>query len=130
MDTLFNNPLLLQLFIKDVHGYTTSVIFTLQNFYPQQKDKTIMRNTNYKVIFHDCSDQTLMGNISKQIAPKRSTFIAECFKILQQNYPDEKYRYIVVDSHPKSALKDLELFIKANIMPQKDNVIRPIFFLL
>jgi hypothetical protein len=53
----------------------------------------------------------------------------ECFLKLKRTAPDQRYNYIMVDSHPGSDLTHRHLFIKTNIFPTKDKKIRPLFFI-
>jgi hypothetical protein len=115
-------------FANEVHGWNTSVIYTVQNYFPEKKDSTIIRQTHYKIIFNDVSDEALIANISQKFS-RRSSFLTECFEKLEKCYPDEKRHYICIDSHFKSPGNSLKLFIKSHIFPGEDNKIRPIFFL-
>lgn len=116
-------------FTNESHGWNTSIIYTLQNYFPIKKDLTIVRQTCYKVIFNDVSDKTYLSTISQRISG-RSNFLKESFHKLKRSAPDQKYNYIMVDSHPNSDLTHRNLFVKTNIFPSsKDKKIRPIFFI-
>jgi hypothetical protein len=128
MKPLFRDPYMQNFFANEVHGWNTSVIYTVQNYFPEKKDSTIIRQTHYKIIFNDVSDEALIASISQKFS-RRSSFLTECFDKLEKCYPDEKRHYICIDSHFQSRGKSLKLFIKSHIFPTEDNKIRPIFFL-
>lgn len=127
MDPLFADPYMQTFFSNEIHGWNTSVIYTVQNYFNDSKGKTVIRQTNYKVIFNDPAEEGLMASISQKFARGRTTFLAECFDILEHFYPEEKRPYVLIDSHSKTEIK--RLFIKSHIFPETDNKIRPIYFL-
>ena len=93
MKPLFRDPYMQNFFANEVHGWNTSVIYTVQNYFPEKKDSTIIRQTHYKIIFNDVSDEALIANISQKFS-RRSSFLTECFEKLEKCYPDEKRHYI------------------------------------
>lgn len=128
MKPLFENRDMETFFTNEAHGWNTSILYTLQNYFPLKKDLTIVRQTCYKVIFNDVSDKTYLSTISQRISG-RSNFLKECFLKLKKSAPDQRYNYIMVDSHPGSDLTHRHLFIKTNIFPSNDKKIRPLFFI-
>lgn len=128
MIPLFEDRSMELFFTNEAHGWNTSIIYTLQNYFPLKKDLTIVRQTSYKVIFNDVSDKTYLATISQRISG-RSNFLKESFLKLKKCAPDQRYNYIMVDSHPNSDLTHRNLFIKTNIFPGKEKKIRPIFFI-
>ncbi len=69
-----------------------------------------------------------MSTTSQRISG-RSNFLRECFLKLKKTAPDQRYNYIMVESHPGSDLTHRNLFIKTNIFPTKDKKICPLFFI-
>jgi len=126
MDQIFGNPIMEDVFSQNSHHYNCSIIFTSQNYFSSSKNLTIVRQTNYKIIFNDISDKTLLRNISCKIAPSMPSFLSKCFKTLEQYFPTDNYHYILIDSNPESPMK--KLAFRSKILPGSDNIIRPICF--
>jgi hypothetical protein len=127
MDPLFADPYMQTFFSNEIHGWNTSVIYTVQNYFNDKRGKTVIRQTSYKVIFNDPAEETLIASISQKFARGRTAFLADCFEKLEHSFPLEKRPYILIDSHSKTELK--RLFIKTHIFPDSDNKMRPIYFL-
>lgn len=126
---IINNPFIEELFCQLSHHNSCSIIYTTQNFFSSSRTKTIMRNTNYKVLFKDRSDKLSMRNIGIQIAPEMPNFLNFCFKELEKFFPHDVYRYILIDSHSQSPLQ--HFFVRSHIFPDKtSNKIRPVCFFI
>ena len=125
MQPILISPYMEQFFAHDSHHYNCSVFFTLQNYYGSSKSKTVIRQTTYKILFNDSSDHTLMRNISCQIAPTSPQFLTKCFHTLESKFENYQH-YLVIDSHPKSDMK--QLFVRTKIFPDKNNEIKPLCF--
>ena len=95
---------------------------------PRKKRLDNYQADSLQNLFNDVSDEALIANISQKFS-RRSSFLTECFEKLEKCYPEEKRHYICIDSHFKSPGNSLKLFIKSHIFPEKDNKIRPIYFL-
>lgn len=124
-----NNSFMEELFSQLSHHNSCSIIYTTQNFFSSSRTKTIIRNTNYKVLFRDRSDKLTLRNIGIQIAPEMPNFLNFCFKELEKYFPKENHRYILIDSHSQSPMQ--ELFVRSKIFPDsKTNKIEPICFFI
>jgi hypothetical protein len=66
-----------------------------------------------------------MRNISCQIAPTKPQFLTTCFQNLQRRFEDQQH-YILIDSHPKSEMKQMP--VRTKIFPDESNQITPICF--
>lgn len=125
MGPILNTAYMEQFFSHDSHHYNCSVFFTLQNYYSSSKSKTVLRQTTYKILFNDPGDHILMRNISCQIAPTKPQFLTTCFQNLQPRFEDQQH-YILIDSHPKSEMKQMP--VRTKIFPDESNQITPICF--
>jgi len=126
MDQIFGNQAMEDVFSQNSHHYNISIIFTTQNYFSTSRNLTIVRQTNYKIIFNDISDKTLLRNISCKISPSMPSFLSKCFKTLEEFFPEDNYPYILIDSNPESSMK--KLAYRSNILPGPDKKIRPICF--
>lgn len=126
MNLVFNDATMEETFSQNSHHHNLSIIFTSQNYFASSKNRTIIRQTTYKIIFNDPSDKTLMRNISCQISPSMPQFLSRCFKTLEQYFPEDQHSYILIDSHYQSPLKKLN--VRSKVLPSSDNKIRPICF--
>jgi hypothetical protein len=122
-EALAASPAMLETFTQHSHHYNSSIIFTTQNYFAPSKDRTLIRQTNYKIIFNDPSDQTLIRNISSKIGSPK--FLNLCFKRLQELFPAEKYLYLLIDSSKESQLSQMQ--VRSNIFPV-DGKVKPICF--
>lgn len=57
MAQIFGNSSMEEVFSQNSHHYNFSIVFTSQNFFSSSKNLTIVRQTTYKIIFNDLSDQ-------------------------------------------------------------------------
>jgi hypothetical protein len=123
---IFNSPFMEEVFIQHSHHSSCSLIFTTQNFFNSGKTKTIIRQCNYKVIFNSPADQVILRHISCQLKPDQPNFLINVFQTLDQLFPSDDYKYILIDGEPKSKMKKLR--IRTHIFPNAENVIEPICF--
>jgi adenosyl cobinamide kinase/adenosyl cobinamide phosphate guanylyltransferase len=126
MNVVFNHPMMEEVFSQNSHHQNLSIIFTTQNYFASSKNRTIIRQTNYKIIFNDPSDKTLMRNISCQISGSMPQFLSRCFKTLEEFYPKDNFSYILIDSNAVSPLKKFQ--VRSKILPESDGKIRPVCF--
>lgn len=126
MTQIFTSPFMEEVFIQHSHHSSCSLIFTTQNFFNSGKTKTIIRQCNYKVIFNSPADQVILRHISCQLKPDQPNFLINVFQTLDQLFPADDYKYILIDGEPKSKMKKLR--IRTHIFPNNDNVIEPICF--
>jgi hypothetical protein len=125
-ELILDSEVMINTFSQYSHHYNCSIIFTTQNYFAPSKQKTIVRQCNYKVFFNDRADQILIRNISCQITPTRPQFLSQCFKNLEQFFPNENYLYILIDSSKQSLLKKLPF--RSKIFPDSDGIIRQVCF--
>ena len=125
MGPLLNSVYFEEFMAHDSHHFNVSVFFTLQNYFGSSKSKTVIRQTTYKILFNDPADHTLMRNISCQISPQTPQFLTNCFQTLEQKFEHYQH-YLLIDSHPKSAMK--QLTVRSKIFPDQNNQITPICF--
>jgi len=123
---ILRTPFMEDLFIQHSHHQSCSIIFTTQNYFESSKNKTVIRQCNYKVIFQSPSDMVLLRHISCQVKPDDANFLIKVFEKLEQLFPDDGYRYILIDGEPKSKMKHLR--IRTNIFRNSEGVIEPLCF--
>lgn len=126
MNVVFNHPLMEETFSQNSHHHNLSIIFTTQNYFASSKNRTIIRQTNYKIIFNDPADKNLMRNISCKISGSMPGFLTKCFRTLEEIYPNDNFSYILIDSNAVSPLKKFQ--IRTRILPDTDGKIRPVCF--
>ena len=116
---------MVKLLSVEVHHSNITTIFTVHNlFAPSKFGRTLMRNINYKVLFSNRLDLKEIRNVSLQIS-NQPNFLGESFEFLSKEFSHEP-PYIVIDGHIKSKLK--HFFVRSQIFPDSDSIIRPIFF--
>jgi len=123
---ILRTPFMEDLFIQHSHHQNCSVIFTTQNYFESSKNKTIIRQCNYKVIFQSPSDMVLLRHISCQIKPDDANFLSRIFEKLENLFPDDSYRYVLIDGEPKSPMKNMR--VRTHIFRNSDGVINPLCF--
>jgi hypothetical protein len=126
MQQIFASTFMEEVFIQHSHHGSCSLIFTTQNFFNTGKTKTIIRQCNYKVIFNSPSDQIILRHISCQLKPDQPNFLINVFQTLEELFPSDDYKYILIDGEPKSKMKKLR--IRTHIFPNNNNVIEPVVF--
>jgi len=119
-------PFMEDVFIAHSHHNSCSVIFTTQNFFANSKNKTIIRQCNYKVIFETPSDLVLLRHISCQIKPDDANFLIKIFEKIEKLIPDSRFNYVLIDGEPSSKMKNLR--IRTNIFPNSNKKIEPLCF--
>lgn len=126
MQQIFSSPFMEEVFIQHSHHSSCSLIFTTQNFFNTGKTKTIMRQCNYKVIFNSPSDQLILRHIGCQLKPETPNFLINIFSTLDRLFPQDDYKYILIDGEPKSKMKHLR--VRTHIFPNNENKIEPLCF--
>jgi hypothetical protein len=81
----------------------------------------------FRIIFQDPTDELTLRNISSQMKVRTPNFLNICFESLKFYNKSDKFRYILIDSHPNSDMIDLRY--RSNIFPEHDGIIRPIIFM-
>jgi len=127
MQSLLSSPEMLDLFTVQIHACNITLCTSLHNNFPNSKfAKTIARNVQYKIIFHNRLELTELRILSCQLG-KKSSFLQECFNFLFQTFPANQHPYLLIDGHAHSPTLLKPLFVRTNIIPV-DGVIRPIVF--
>ena len=103
VDSICNNKQIFDLFVKGVHHMNISVICVLQDFYASGNYRVSMiRNTNYMVIFPSPMDMALVDLIARKVLPRKQKLFFDVF-----NYATKApYGYLLISGHPESD-KDL-----------------------
>lgn len=118
---------MIDLLSKDVHNFNISVCITLQNYYAVGRyGKTLMRNSQYRIIFYNQIEYQELTNISYQISGKKK-FLSLCFQSLFREFPQDPSHYLLIDGHFRSQLK--QFWCRTHIFPKdKGGEIEPIIF--
>ena len=110
------------------HHENISIILIGHNFFTRSKyGTTLSRNTTAKIIFYDKADQLFLSTLSRRLFPSHPKILNEAFCFLIENFPENYAKYLVVDTSPSSYLPQ-SFMIRTNIFPEKDGIVRPIFF--
>jgi len=126
MQQIFTSRFMEDVFIQHSHHSSCSIIFTSQNFFSNSKDKTIVRQCNYKIIFQSPSDLVLLRHISCQLKPDDSNFLIKIFDSLEKLFPHDDFKYVLVDGEPRSKMKQLR--VRTHILPNSEGRIEPLCF--
>ncbi len=127
MSLIFENKFMEGLFLQFSHHNSCSVIFTSQNFYCSSKNKNIMRQLTYKVIFNTLrTDQILLRSLGCLQKCENPNFLIEIFQTLENRFPLNNYLYIVIDSVPHSIMKNMHF--RTNVFPNEDGSSTPLCF--
>lgn len=128
-ETCLNAPEIRDIFNVHSHHDNISIILTGHNFFSKSKfGMTLSRNTTAKIVFYDKADQLFLSTLSRRIFPHQPKILTEGFNFLIENFPENYSKYIVIDTCPNSHLPH-KLMIRTNIFPEKDGIVRPIFFI-
>jgi len=127
MEALFTNNNTVELFTRDSHHYSNSIVFTSQNYFSSKRDLTIMRNLSYRIIFFKSGELTYMSSISRQFS-RDPAFLEKVFAMLRtEDTPREiDKKFVLIDSHPQDPLPIFP--VRAIILPREDGEIRPLHF--
>lgn len=116
------------IFTVHSHHNNISIILVGHNFFNRSKYGTsLSRNSTAKIIFYDKADQLFLSTLSRRLFPTHNKILSESFNFLIENFPDNYAKYLVVDASPQSHLPQ-SFMIRTNIFPEKDGIVRPIFF--
>ncbi len=128
MISVFDTQTMVDLITKDSHHCNCSVIITSQNFFhPSKYGRTFVRNCSEKVLFFDKTDAKQLGILSMQIYPTRPTFLKSCFDWLFKYYPNEKLKYLLIDSSILSHFPHNAL-VRTFILPNSTGKVEPVLF--
>lgn len=130
MTQLSRNNFILQVFTRTSHHENATIICSTQSYF--ECNKIIRDNVSYKIIFHDPTSDVVIRNVSSQMsvefrtAKSESSFLANCFEALKQNFPHDNYPYLIIDSHYRSGNNLCR--VRSKILPNKYGIIEPICF--
>ncbi len=128
MISVFEAQTMVDLITKDSHHCNCSVIITSQNFFhPSKYGRTFVRNCSEKVLFFDKTDAKQLGILSMQIYPSKPTFLKTCFDWLFKHHPEEKLKYLLIDSSILSHFPHNAL-VRTFILPNKSGKVQPVLF--
>ena len=68
----------------------------------------------------------MLRNVGCQISPSQPNLLNYCFEILEHYFPNDTYAYILIDSHARTANKNM--LVRSKIFPDSDGKIRPLCF--
>ena len=125
MREIFASDNMSLLFSHTSHHSGISVIFTTQNYFETGNSKTIVRNCNAHIILDSLVSKVLIRNISMSFSPQPN-FLNNCFKSLKHYYPQERYRYILIDGIADGFMH--EMIFRSHIFPDENGEINPICF--
>lgn len=99
VDTACNNKQVFDLFVKGVHHLNVSVICVLQDFYASGNYRvTMIRNTNYLVVFPSPMDMALTDLIARKLLPRKQGTFNDMFT----HATKPPYGYLFISGHPRS----------------------------
>lgn len=119
VDTALCSKQIFDLFVKGVHHLNVSVVCVLQDFYASGSYRvTMVRNTNYLVVFPSPIDQSLIDLIGRKVLPKQQKTFNDMF----QHGTKTPYGYIFISGHP---LSDRKLRFRTNIFGSYQTILTP-----
>ncbi len=128
MMKVFSSSKMLELITNFSHHCNISVVIICQSlFLPAKHRLTLIRNCSEKVIFHDKVDQNQLQILSRHIFPSKPNFLKDCFTTLFNIKQRDELKYLLIDASMLSQLPH-NAIVRTNIFPEKDGVIRPMFF--
>ncbi len=128
MSRAFASKDILELVTSTSHHSNISVVIITQSvFLPAKHRLTLIRNCSEKVIFHDKLDYNQLQVLSRHIAPGKPNLLKECFDFIYKHTQKNELKYVVLDASPLSELP-YNACIRTFIFPEKDGIIRPVFF--
>ena len=117
MSELQDSQVLANFFTKGCHHKNCTVIFILQNLFPQGKQcRTISLNTQYITLFKNSRDKTQANCLAKQMFPGKVKFFQEVY----QDATKERGGYLLIDLRPDCP-EDWRL--RTKIFPGEDQVV-------
>jgi len=94
MQTESSDQSVIDLFTKNSHHLSVSVIFICQNiFYKGKGQRDISLNSHYIVVYKNPRDRIQFSTLARQICPQNSEFMKEIF----EDATSEPYGYLVMD---------------------------------
>lgn len=92
---------ILHLFTRGSHHRNISVIFMIQNVFPQGKyARSISLNSHYLVLFNNPRDKSQIKYLSRQLYPNDSKFFNEVF---EEAVTSQNYGSLIVDLKPNTS---------------------------
>lgn len=125
-DMIFGCTKWSQMFTQTSHHDSVSIIFTSQNYF-SGRTKDIIRNITQTVVFEKVGSESYMRSIGQSITSRHPNILLHIFDVLDELYPLDKYKYILIDQENKSEMRRLPY--RSDIFPNENGVIEPICFL-
>jgi GTPase SAR1 family protein len=117
MDEVQDNKTLTKFFTKGCHHKNVTIIFILQNLFPQGKHcRTISLNTQYIVVFKNTRDKSQINCLGKQMFPGRSKYFQEAYL----DATKARGGYLFLDLKPDTPD---DWRVRTNIFPTEDTVV-------
>jgi hypothetical protein len=117
MDEVQDNKMLAKFFTKGCHHKNVTIVFILQNLFPQGKQcRTISLNTQYIVVFKNTRDKTQINCLGKQMFPGRSKYFQEAYL----DATKERGSYLLLDLKPDTPD---DWRVRTRIFPEEDTVV-------
>lgn len=126
MTEIFRSSEMISLFSRLSRHGNTSLVFTTQNYFDSQGNKTIVRQCNVQVIFSDTLDKVMTRTIGSKITTKQPDFLNNCFDALRFYFPKEKHPYILIDGTANKHMNGI--MFRSHIFPNELNEINPLCF--
>lgn len=102
LESIIDKPDILTLFIEKCHHLSINLLYILHNFYCQSRNRrTLSLQTQYYIFFPTRSDQLTFEIFASRLGRKNSKSFMDIYDDIKAN----KYKYFVIDSHPRSQSK-------------------------
>ena len=112
-----NSVDIMNLFTVKCHHRNISVLFLMQNLFPQGKCiRTISLNANYILLLKASRDLQQIATLGRQILPGQSKY----FMAAYEQATKKKYGYLLIDLSPHT---DKTYLLRSNIFVGEDTVI-------
>lgn len=117
MDEAKDDKMLSKLFTKGCHHKNVSVIFILQNLFPQGKHcRSISLNTQYIVLFKSTRDKNQVNCLGRQMFPGQSKFFQEAYI----DATKDRGGYLLLDLKPDTPD---DWRVRTNIFPGQNTTV-------
>lgn len=116
------------IFIRDGHHFSCSIILTAQNYFFQGlQSLDIRRNASDLIFFNDRSDISILQTISRKKFSKNSSLMPDAMEWVRDHIEEKIDQYLYLECNPKCKLST-ELSLRTNILPNEEGLIEPIIF--
>lgn len=116
------------IFIRDGHHFSCSIILTAQNYFFQGlQSLDIRRNASDLIFFNDRSDVSILQTISRKKFAKNLSLMPDAMEWVRDHIEKKIDQYLYLECNPKCKISP-ELSLRTNILPNKEGLIEPIIF--